>query len=45
MTPYLYGGRFHHISDLAATIIRDISPWLPHQAHFGWGYMAMNATL
>ena len=45
MTPYLYGGRFRHISDLAATVIRDINPWLPHQAHFGWGYVAMNATL
>ena len=45
MTPYLYRGQFRHISDLAATIIRDINPWLPHQAHFGWGYVAMNATL
>ena len=45
MTPYLYGGRFRCISDLAATVIRDINPWLPHQAHFGWGYVAMNATL
>ena len=41
----LYGGRFHRISDLAATVIRDINPWLPHQARFGWGYVAMNATL
>ena len=45
MTPYLYGGRFRRISDLAATIIQDINPWLPHQAHFGWGQVAMNATL
>ena len=45
MTPHLYGGRFRCISDLAATIIRDINPWLPHQAHFSWGYVAMNATL
>ena len=45
MTPYLYGGRFRRISDLAATIIWDINPWLPHQARFGWGYVAMNATL
>ena len=45
MTPYLYGGRFRRISDLAATVIRDINPWLPHQARFGWGYVAMNATL
>ena len=45
MTPHLYGGRFRHISDLAATVIRDINPWLPHQARFGWGYVAMNATL
>ena len=45
MTPYLYGGRFHRISNLAATVIRDINPWLPHQAHFSWGYVAMNATL
>ena len=45
MTPHLYGGRFHRISDLAATVIRDINPWLPHQVRFGWGYVAMNATL
>ena len=45
MTPCLYGGRFRHISDLAATVIRDINPWLPHQARFAWGYVAMNATL
>ena len=45
MTPHLYGGRFHCISDLVATVIRDINPWLPHQARFGWGYVAMNATL
>ena len=45
MTPHLYGGRFRHISDLAATVIRDINLWLPHQVHFGWGYVAMNATL
>ena len=45
MTPRLYGDRFRHISNLAATIIRDINPWLPHQACFGWGYVAMNATL
>ena len=40
MTPYLYGGRFRRISNLAATVIRDIN-----QACFGWGYMVMNATL
>ena len=45
MTPYLYGGRFCCISDLVATVIRDINLWLPHQVHFGWGYVAMNATL
>ena len=45
MTPHLYGGRFHCISNLAATVIWDINPWLPHQARFGWGYVAMNATL
>ena len=45
MTPHLYGGRFRCISDLAATVIRDINPWLPHQALFGWGYVAMNAML
>ena len=45
MTPYLYGGQFCRISDLAATVIQDINPWLPHQACFGWGYVAMNATL
>ena len=45
MTPHLYGGRFRCISDLAATVIRDINPWLLHQVHFGWGYVAMNAML
>ena len=45
MTPHLYGGRFHRISDLAATVIQDINPWLPHQVLFGWGYVAMNAML
>ena len=45
MTPHLYGGRFCRISDLAATIIWDINAWLPHQACFGWGYVAMNAML
>ena len=45
LTPHLYGGRFRCISDLVATVIRDINPWLPHQARFGWGYVAMNATL
>ena len=45
MTPHLYGGRFHRISDLTATVIRDINPWLPHQVRFSWGYVAMNATL
>ena len=45
MTPHLYGGQFRRISDLAATVIRDINPWLPHQVRFGWGYVAMNTTL
>ena len=45
MTPHLYGGRFHHISDLASTVIRDINPWLLHQARFSWAYVAMNTTL
>ena len=45
ITPCLYGGQFCCISDLAATVIRDINPWLPQQVHFGWGYVAMNATL
>ena len=45
MTPYLYGGRFCHISNLAATVIWNINPWLLHQVRFGWGYVAMNATL
>ena len=45
MTPCLYGGRFRRISDLAAAVIWDINPWLLHQVHFAWGYMAMNATL
>ena len=45
MTPHLYGGRFRCISDLAATVIRDINSWLPHRVCFGWGYVAMNTTL
>ena len=45
MTPHLYGGRFCRISDLAATVIWDINPWLLHQVCFGWEYVAMNATL
>ena len=45
MTPHLYGGQFHHISDPVATVIRDINPWLPHQVRFSWGYVAMNAML
>ena len=45
MTPHLYGGHFCCISDLAATLIRDINPWLPHKVRFGWGYVATNATL
>ena len=45
MTPCLYRGRFRCTSNLAATVIRDINLWLPHQARFGWGYVAMNATL
>ena len=45
MTPHLYGGHFCHISDLAAILIRDINPWLPHKVRFGWGYVAMNTTL
>ena len=28
MTRHLYRGRFHQISDLAATLIRDINSWL-----------------
>ena len=45
MTPHLYRGQFHRISDLVATVIWDINPWLPYQMCFGWGYVAMNATL
>ena len=45
MTPHLYGGQFREISDLATTLIRDINPWLLHKSCFGWGYVALNATL
>ena len=45
MTPHLYGGHFHCISNLAATLFRDINLWLPHKVRFGWGYVATNATL
>ena len=45
MIPHLYGGRFCRISNLMATFIKDINPWLPHRVRFGWGYVAMNALL
>ena len=45
MNPSLYGGRFHRISNLAATLIQDINPWLPHKVRFSWSYVAMNAML
>ena len=45
MTHLLYGGRFHQTSDLATILISDINPWLPHKSRFGWGYVAMHATL
>ena len=45
MTPHLYGGRFCLTSNLVATLIWDINPWLPHNVHFGWEYVATNATL
>ena len=45
MTCHLYGGRFHQTSDLATILISDINPWLPHKSRFGWGYVAMHATL
>ena len=45
MTRHLYRGRFCQISDLAATLIWDINPWLPHKSLFRWGYVAMHATL
>ena len=35
MTHHLYGGQFCQVSDLAATLIRDINPWLPHKLRFG----------
>ena len=45
MTCHLYRGHFRQTSDLAATLIQDINPWLPHKSRFGWGYVAMHATL
>ena len=45
MTQHLYGGCFSQTSDLAATLIQDINPWLPHKSRFGWGYEAMHAML
>ena len=45
MTKELYRGHFRQASDLANTLIHDINPWLPHQVHFGWNYVAANATL
>ena len=45
MTRHLFGGCFRQASDLASTLIRDINPWLPHRARFGWSYMPTHATL
>ena len=45
MMRHLFGGCFHQASDLVSTLIRDINPWLPHKAQFGWNYMATQATL
>ena len=45
MTRHLYSGCFHQTSDLATTLIWDINPWLLHKSRFGWGYVAMHATL
>ena len=39
MTPHLYGGRFRRISDLAATIIRDINPWIDQRDHFAMEHL------
>ena len=44
-TRHLYGGCFHQTSDLATTLIREINLWLLHKSCFGWGYVAMHATL
>ena len=39
MTPHLYGGRFRRISDLAATVIRDINPWIDQRDHFAMEHL------
>ena len=31
-TRHLYRGHFRQTSDLAATLIQDINPWLPHKS-------------
>ena len=45
ITQDLFGGHLCQASDLANTLIHDISHWLMHSAHFGWDYVAAHATL
>ena len=45
ITQDLFGGRVCHANDLANTLIRNINPWLPHSAQFGWDYVATQAML
>ena len=45
ITQDLFGGCLHQTSYLANTLICYINPWLPHNARFGWDYVATQATL
>ena len=45
MSKHLFRGCFRQASELASTLIRNINPWLPHRARFGWSYVATHATL
>ena len=44
-TTHLFGGRFHRMSSLAGTLIKDINVWLPTNVRFGWPYVTQHASL
>ena len=41
----LYSSQVRKASKLARVLIRDINPWLPHKARFGWDYVVNHTTL
>ena len=45
MTTHLFGSRFHQVSSLANTLIRDINVWMPHCTRFRWKYVVRHAVL